>query len=103
MKTSGQFQFGIGRLLVLTTAVAGISALSVRIDVPWLFQSVVAGYFMFLAVWIIVRVPSLYGRFWELRKRSHQIAEYRLTLERDVLSAKQAVDETKVAARPARR
>ncbi len=90
-------------MLVLTTAVAGISALSVRIDVPWLFQSVVAAYFIFLAVWIIMRVPSLYARFWELRKRSHQIAEHRLTLERDALNAKQAADGTKVAAQSERR
>jgi membrane protein YdbS with pleckstrin-like domain len=99
MKTIGQFQFGIRRMLVLTTAVAVIFALSARINVPWLVQSVVAGYFIFLSVWIIMRVPSLYRRFCELRKRSHQIAEHRLTLKREALNAKQALHGAKVAAR----
>jgi predicted membrane chloride channel (bestrophin family) len=103
MKISSTFQFGIGRLLVLMTVVAGISALSVRIAGPSLFQSVVAMYFIMLAIWIVMRVPSLYDKFRELRKRSHQIAEHRLALERDLVSVKQTVDRSKGAAQPEHR
>ena len=102
MRTTDQFRFGIRRLLILTTAVAVIIALSVRIDVTWHIQTMVAGYLLLVVGWMIMRVPSLYGKFWELRKRSQQVAEHRLRLEKEALKARQDRSTGARARRPAK-
>ena len=66
-----RFQFGIRRLLILTTAVGLIIAVVIRI-VPDLFRPAVAAYF-FLASWIIMRSPYVYGRLSELRMQMRQV------------------------------
>jgi hypothetical protein len=91
-KSSGRYQFGIRRLLILTTAVALIVVISIRLAAPRLVQVVVAAYFVFLVGWMIMRLPSLYVKLAELCKRADQVAERRVTLEADALKAKQAAD-----------
>ena len=88
------FQFGIRRLLLLTTAVAIIIALLIRIDAPLFVQAGAAAF----TSWIIMRGPRLVSIFSQLRKRSHQLAQQRATLVADALKAKQDLDENDVAA-----
>ena len=92
MKRSERFQFGIRRLLILTTMVGLIIAVVIRIDALSLFRPVVAAYFIFLASWTIMRLPHVYGKFSDLRKRSRQVKKHRRDSEIDVLHAKQAAD-----------
>ncbi len=102
-KRSDRFQFGIRRLLILTTAVGIIIAVVIRIDARNLFRPVVAAYLIFLVGWIIMRLPHVYARFSELRMRSRHVKKHRRDVERDALHAKQAIDAARIAAQPDRR
>lgn len=84
MKTPGPFQFGILRLLILTTAVAMIIAVSTRIAAPFLFQAVLAAYLLFFVCWIIMRAPNMVRNLSELRQRRRQQQRHRIELESDV-------------------
>ena len=92
MKESVPFQFGIRRLLILTIAVAVISAVASRINAPMLFQTVVAAYFIFLIGWAVMRVPSIWTNFSKLRERSRQLKERRVESLQEARKAKQFRD-----------
>ena len=58
-----QFQFGIGRLMALTAAVAVVMAVSVKLDVPQFAQWCFAGYLVFFVGWAVMRGPNMYATF----------------------------------------
>ena len=76
-----QFQFGTGRLIALTTVVAVIMAITMRLNAPHVAQIVLGAYFTFFASWIVMRGPSIYANWFELRKRRQEIKDRRRKLE----------------------
>ena len=80
VKTS-QFQFGIGRLIVLTSAVAVVMAISVRLDAPQFAQWVFAGYLVFFVGWVVMRGPNMYAKLVEARGQRRQLKRRRSELE----------------------
>ena len=103
MKKPVPYQFGIRSLLILTTAVAVIIAMSIRIDAPTLFQALVAGYFIFFVGWMIMRVPTLYRNFSELRKRWRQLKRHRIESELDASKRKTSADVARSGVQSERR
>ena len=95
MGNKGQFQFGIRRLIVLTLAVAVITAFSVRIDVPKLGQLVLATYCMFLVGWTVLRGPAVCADLLEARRRHRQLKERRRELESEVRELRRQRDKVR--------
>ena len=83
------FQFGVRRLLILTTTVAVIMAITIRQVMPALFRTVVAGYFVTFAFFVILRGPTVYRRLSSWRARLRELKTQRLDLQREVSKLKQ--------------
>ncbi|MEO8495930.1 MAG: hypothetical protein ABI614_12720 [Planctomycetota bacterium] len=81
MAKTTHFQFGIGRLIVLTSAVAVVMAVSIRIDAPQFAQWVFAAYFAMLVGWAVMRGPSVYAKIIEARSRRREVQQRRNELE----------------------
>jgi hypothetical protein len=77
-------QFGIGRLMVLTTVVAVIMTIAVRINAPQVAQGLLVGYLLFFAFWAVIRGPSIYADLTDINKRRRQIKQRRSDLEREL-------------------
>ena len=80
MKKS-HFQFGIGRLIILTSTVAVVMAVSVQLDAPQFARWVFAGYFAFFIGWAVMRGPNIYAKMVEARDRRHKLKQRRSELE----------------------
>ncbi|HUG67591.1 MAG TPA: hypothetical protein VMM76_07560 [Pirellulaceae bacterium] len=76
-----QFQFGIRRLIILTSAVAVVMAVSVRLDAPQVAQWAFAAYLALFVGWAVMRGPNMYAKFIEARARRHQLMQRRSELE----------------------
>jgi hypothetical protein len=83
MAKTSQFQFGTGRLIVLTSAVAVVLAVSIRLDVPQVVQWVLAGYLAFFVAWIVMRGPNIYAKLLAARNRRCWLDQRRSELERE--------------------
>ena len=81
-------QFGIGRLMVMTAAVAVIMTISIRINAPLIAQGLLAGYLFFFAIWAIVRGPSVLADLGYLNRRRRQLKQQREDLERELKQAR---------------
>lgn len=81
MANTSHFQFGIGRLIVLTSAVAVVMAVSIRIDAPQIAQWVFAAYFAVLVGWAVMRGPIAYAKIIEARNRRREVEQRRNELE----------------------
>lgn len=68
------FQFGLGRLFVLTVACACVLAVVNTMKAPVLFRLGVALYLMLLAAYVILRIPHIY-RIWKRIHRRRQELE----------------------------
>jgi len=68
------FQFGLGRLFVLTVACACVLAVVNTMKAPVLFRLGVALYLMLMAAYVILRVPHIY-RIWKRIHRRRQELE----------------------------
>ena len=77
-------QFGIGRLMVLTAAVAVIMSVAVRLNAPRIAQGLLVGYLFFFALWAVMRGPRVYADFVDLNRRRRQIKQRRSDLEREL-------------------
>jgi hypothetical protein len=77
----GRFQFGLRRILWLTFACAVASALARSIGGPTIFKLVVAGYLIFLAAYVGLRLPYIVGRVlrrtpeWDAVRRKREELE----------------------------
>ena len=94
-----RFQFGIRRLLILTTVAAVVSAWAAHHNAPVFLQAVLAAYLMIFTGWVIMRVPSIWDKHSALRERWRQVKQRRIELETTALQAKQAIDEARSAGR----
>ena len=81
MAKTSHFQFGIGRLLVLTSAVAIVMAVSIRLDVPRFAQWCLAGYLVFFVVWVVMRGPDMYAKLRVAREQRRMFKQRRDELE----------------------
>ncbi len=81
MAKSSHFQFGIGRLIILTSAVAVVMAVSIRIDAPQFAQWVFAAYLLMFVGWAVMRGPSVYANVAEARDRNHKLMDRRSELD----------------------
>ena len=77
-----RFQFGLRSIFVLTAACAVILGLTSMLDAPLVFRVVAASYFILLAGYAVLRLPSIVRRIrWavarrkELQQERQQIAE----------------------------
>ena len=68
------FQFGLGRLFVLMTAYAGLLAVVASMNAPVWFRLGVALYLMFMAAYVILRIPHIY-RVWKRTGRRREELE----------------------------
>ena len=91
---STAFRFGVRRLLILTTTVAMIMAITSRLVMPSLFRAVVASYFAIFAFFVIMRGPTVYRRLSAWRGRLRKLKTQRLDLQREVSKLKQIDDES---------
>jgi hypothetical protein len=74
---TGRFQFGIARLLVLTTACAAIAALVMAIRVPAPSRLIVATYLLLMTGWLILRGPHIAQRLAQASAQRRRIAQTR--------------------------
>lgn len=73
-----RFQFGLRSLFVLTAVCAVILASTAPLETSFVFRLVVAFYFILLAGYAVLRLPSIVARIrWSLRRRDELRAERR--------------------------
>ena len=84
MTKSNRIQFGIGRLMVVTTLVAFCMAISIRFHSPTVAQGFLAVYLMFVARWAVVRGPTLFASLVYVNKKLRQIRGRRVELEQEL-------------------
>jgi hypothetical protein len=77
-----RFQFGLRSMFVLTAACAVILGLTSMLETPLVFRIVAASYFILLAAYAVLRLPSILRRIrWaiarrkELQQEREQIAQ----------------------------
>jgi hypothetical protein len=63
------FQFGLGRLFILTSACAGVLAAVSTMEAPVLFRLGVALYLMVMAAYVILRIPHIYQIWRQIHRR----------------------------------
>ncbi len=90
MTKSNRIQFGIGRLMVVTTLVAFCMAISIRFDSPTVAQGIFAVYLMFVAGWVVVRGPSVFASLVEVNNKLRQIRGRRIELEQELHQRRRA-------------
>ena len=81
MAKISHLQFGIGRLIILTSAVAVVMAVSIRLDVPQFAQLCFAGYLVFFVGWSVMRGPDMYAKLRDARDRRRILNQRRSELE----------------------
>ncbi len=72
-----RFQFGIWHLLLLTVVCAAILAVVAQLGVPAGVQLVIAGYFMLLAAYVVLRALPIAAELRRIVRRLRQIREDR--------------------------
>ena len=87
-----RFQFGIFRMIVLTTATALVLAVSIRIDAHRITQGIAGAYLLAVVYWLIMRGPIVFGRLADTYKRRGSIRVRRLELEREIQLKRQAYE-----------
>ena len=92
MAKTSHFQFGIGRLLVLTTAVAVVMAVSIRLDVPRFAQWCLAGYLVFFVVWVVMRGPDMYAKLRVAREQRRMLKQRRNELESEAAELRRIIE-----------
>ncbi len=97
MEGNIRFQFGIARLIILTTVIAVVIAISIRIDAPKLTQGIVAAYFLFVVVWVVMRGPTVAAGLTDVYRRRGKLKDRRAELEREVLGQKRNRDVVRSA------
>lgn len=95
MVKNTQFQFGIRRLIILTSAVAVVMAVSVRLDAPQVAQWAFASYLAFFVGWAVMRGPNMYADFVETRARRRQLMQRRSELESEAAELRRASELAK--------
>ncbi|MCA9146866.1 MAG: hypothetical protein H6821_05650 [Planctomycetaceae bacterium] len=81
MAKTSQFQFGISRLIILTSAVAVVMAVSIRLNVPQFAQWMLAGYLAFFVGWAVMRGPNMYAKLCVAREKRQVLKQHRSELE----------------------
>jgi len=81
MAKSSHFQCGVGRLIILTSAVAVVIAVSIRLNVPQFAQWMFAGYLAFFAAWAVMRGPDMYAKLCVAREKRRKLKQRRGDLE----------------------
>jgi len=94
MTKNNHVQFGIGRLMVLTSVVAFSMAISIRFHSPTVAQGIFAVYLMFVAGWAVVRGPSILAGLVDVNNKLRQVKVQRAELERELRQRRRA-HETK--------
>ena len=85
---SARFQFGIGRLMVLTSVVAIAMTIAVRINAPRLVQGLFAVYLVSLAGWTVMRGPTVVSGLRSIHFKRRELQERRAELERQLRQRK---------------
>ena len=88
MIKNDRFQYGIGRLIVLTSVVAIAMTISVRINVPRLTQGLFAVYLALLAGWAVMRGPTVVSGLMAVNVKRRKLLEHRAKLERELCHRK---------------
>jgi ABC-type transport system involved in cytochrome bd biosynthesis fused ATPase/permease subunit len=76
-KDMGRYQFGILRLIVLTTATAAVLALVMRMHVPIALQLALACYFLLIVGWLIFRGPRVAQRLGQAASQRRRLQQER--------------------------
>jgi hypothetical protein len=89
MAKDSHFQFGIGRLIILTSAVAVVMAVSIRLDAPQFAQWCFAGYLAFFVGWAVMRGPEMYAKLCVAREKRRKLKQRRGELESEAAELRQ--------------
>jgi hypothetical protein len=81
MAKQSYFQFGIGRLMILTSAIAVVMAISIRIDAPQIAQWAFTVSLALMVAWMVMRGPGVYAKIIEARNRRRKGEQRRNELE----------------------
>jgi hypothetical protein len=83
MAARPQLQFSVAALLVTTTVLAvvlaGVAALNIPFSNP-VVRGFLGGYFVFVAVWAVIRGPRVFSNFRDLSRRRRQLHDERAAL-----------------------
>jgi len=82
-----RFQFGLRSMFVLTAVCAVILGLTSMLEAPLVFRAVAASYFILLAGYAVLRLPSICRRIrWAVARR-REIEQEREELAQDLANA----------------
>jgi len=95
MAKISHLQFGIGRLIILTSAVAVVMAVSIRLDVPQFAQLCFAGYLVFFVGWSVMRGPDMYAKLSDASKQRRKLKQRRDELESEAAELRRTSGSTK--------
>ena len=84
-----KYQFGVGRLLALTAAVAVVTAVAVQFNRSQLAQAIGAVYLASLVVWLFMRGPTVYRNLADVRTRMQDMKRRRAALEKTLLESRE--------------
>ncbi len=90
-----RYQFGIWHLLLLTAVCAAILAVVRQLGVPAGVQIVIAGYFMLLAAYVVLRALPIAAELRRIVRRLRQIREDRDEAARLAAQWKREVSDRK--------
>ena len=94
---SKRFQFGIRRLIALTTAVAVVMAICVRIDASQFVKWVFAGYLTVFVAWAVMRGPNVFDKLREVREQRRKVEQSRDELKSEAGELRQASTTAKAS------
>lgn len=81
--------------MILTSIVAIVMSISIRINAPRLTQGLFAGYLAFLAGWGIVRGPRVLSGLVAVNNKRRKLRERRAELEREFSQLRRSRESTK--------
>jgi len=82
------YQFSIGRLLVLSTAVAGSLVVARGLASEPVLQAILGVYFALLVAWVVMRWPAVSTNLREVRKRRQELLTQRAAMVADANESK---------------
>jgi len=93
-----RFQFGLGRILVLTTVSAVAAAIAASMEAPLVFQAIVAGYLILMATYIVLRLPAACRGIMRRTPQWERLRRRRSDLEATVLRMKRDTEQARLSA-----
>lgn len=75
--------------MLLTSVVAVIMTIAIRINAPKIAQGLFAGYLVFFGFWIVIRGPRVFAELMDVNARRRQLKQRRTDMERELIQLRQ--------------